>query len=350
MKSADLDKMLDQVVAEAALQTGTAPGQIARHYPDVSISTAYIRVVKDFSKHLPWSSEQDAVIRQWFGRVRPAELARRVNAILHQEMNTTRFHRSEASISQRASVLGVSAYSGDHSEIRLVQAARTLNIAEDTLRRAIQRGELLASRKGKQCYICRQALSNWFVAFRERQLAQSEMLNALEGEDLISKKEAMALTGLRETHLTRYLKTGVIKAWKVPNLTPNGGRGEWLVQRQSADALAAARQAKRVRDLWTDAYWEIQQATNIQVRQLSQQPKFGQPDPLKTPKSRYLPGCYTVAQVASHLQIKTQTLYDLIMAGQVQACTIKRGGRLRYAIAPNEARRYVMNVQGYCSF
>ncbi len=66
---------------------------------------------------------------------------------------------------------------------------------------------------------------------------RGEILNALDEVTTVSKREAMALTGLSETHLTRYLQAGVITAWKLPSLTGPHSRGEWLVLRQSAEAV-----------------------------------------------------------------------------------------------------------------
>jgi transposase len=345
-----LDALLDQVAAEAELKTGMPPGLVESKYPQVaavSADYAFITTNHDTGR-LPWSPAQDDVIRRWYGRVSRAEITRRVNEVLHRELKTDKISRSHASIACRAGAIGVQAYVGDDTEVSIKQAARELEIGYHVLQQALERGELTARRKGKQRYINRLALSNWFLRFRERQLAQAEILNAVEGEDIISKKEAMALTGLGETHITRYLKTGVIKAWKLPDLTPGGGRGEWLVQQQSAKILAAARQMgrRKLRVLFTDDYRVLQQQSNAVVEKLRRDnPDFGQPDPLTEPKSKYHPGCFTVAQVASHMQCRVHELYDAIRSGQLGARTVKRGGRLRYAIEPTEARRYAAAIK-----
>ena len=269
--TSNLDAVLDQIAAEAELETGTPPGLAASRYPQVSVSATYAFIITDYANgRLPWSPEQDKVIRQWYGRVGRTELARRVNEVLHRELKTNKFSRSPASIAIRARTIGVPAYTGDETEVCVAQAARELGLERHILDQAITRGELPSRRKGKQRYIKRRHLADWIVKFKGRQQAQIEILKAVAGEDLISKKEAMTLTGLSETHLTRYLKTGVVKAWKLPNLTPGGGRGEWLVQRQSAETLAAARREgrRRVRELWTDAYQTLQQQSNAEVKQL----------------------------------------------------------------------------------
>jgi len=342
-----LDTFLDQIAAEAELETGVPPGVVERNYPQTAVAPHYGFIRTDYrsGRHLPWSLAQDNVIRQWFGRVSRAEMTRRVNGVLHRELKTDRISRSHASIACRARLIDVPAYRGDEDEVNVEQAARELAIEKHILWNALQRGEINTQRKGKMRYIKRRDLSHWAVQLRERQLAQAEILNAVEGEDIISKKEAMALTGLGETHITRYLKTGVIKAWKLPDLTPGGGRGEWLVQRQSAETLAAARRTgrrRRLQALFTEEYRALQQQNNALVEQLRRSdPDFGQPDPLTKPKSKYHPGCFTVAQVASHMQRRTKQLYRAIRAGQLTARTLTSGGRRRYAIAPAEARRYV---------
>jgi hypothetical protein len=340
----DLDSLLDRITAEAELAAGVPPGQVAAEYPAVSVSDDFAFVVrKRKRKRLPWSPAQDNIIRQWFGRVSRAELTRRVNEVLQRELMDDTIKRSPVAVALRAGAIGVPAYTGDEAEVCIAQAARELKISHSLLHQALQRGELAAQRTGKQRYINRRDLSIWFVAFRERQLAQAEILNALDGNELCSKQEAMKLTGLRETQMTRYLATGVITAWKIPDLTLKGERGEWQVERQSAEQMRTARKKGRraVRELWTEAYHQLQQQSNAEVERLRQNnPTFGQPDPLITPKSKYLPGCYTVAQVASHTQQLTKTVYAAIKTGQVEALTTKGGGRQRYAITPTEARRY----------
>ncbi len=340
-----LDMMLDQIAAQAELKGGVPPGLVESRYPQTVIPADFAFIVAPDTKRLPWSPAQDEVIRQWFGRVSRAEMTRLVNEVLHRELKTDQISRSHASIACRAHMIGVPAYTGNEDEVNIEQAVRELEIEKHIIWNALERGEITAQRKGKMRYINRRDLANWAVELRERQIAQAEILNAMEGDDIISKKEAMALTGLAETHLTRYLRTGVIKAWKLPDLTPDGGRGEWLVQRRSAEALAAARRTGRrkpLRALFTQEYRELQQQSNALVEQLRRSsPDFGEPDPLTQPKSKYHPGCFTVAQVASHMQRRTKQLYKAIRAGQLAARTVKRGGRLRYAIAPEEAQRYV---------
>jgi hypothetical protein len=201
-------------------------------------------------------------------------------------------------------------------------------------------------RRGKQRYVAGADFAIWLLSYRARQEAQAELLEALEGEDLISKQEAMALAGLGETHLTRYLKSGVIRAWKAPTMGRRG-RGYWLVERRSVEAFLAARAEGRLAqylDRFPD-YVALRRRLGAEVAALRRAGRLAQPDPLTEPKSRFHAGCFTVAQVAGHAGLSAQVVYEAISRGRLKAERVISGGRPRYGLLPVEAHRYVAGLK-----
>lgn len=292
----------------------------------------------------PWLPAEIAEIKAWWGKIPRPDLAARITTILRQETGDPTAERSVDSLANYARELGLTAYIGEPDEIGVRAAARQVGVRYEILWEATVHGILPSAKKGKGRYISRRALANWYVAFRERQIAQSELLEALENEDIISKREAMALSGYGETHLTRYLITGIIRAWKIPSLGLEGdGRGEWAVDRRSLNEFIQARLEGRLGELLDQnpAYLEIRQKGNAELKALRRAGRLGKPDPLTEPKSRYHPGCFTVVQVASHVGLSCATIYSNIEHGWLTAVSIVAGGRPRLAIEPAEAHRYV---------
>jgi hypothetical protein len=192
-------------------------------------------------------------------------------------------------------------------------------------------------------------LANWYVRYRERQFAQSELLDALEDVELVTKKEAMEITGLGETHITRYLQSHVIRAWQLPTLTGPIEKGEWLVSRQSAEGIREARRSGKLKEFLRQfpEYQKIQSQNAKEVLRLRRQNRLGQRDPLAKPGSRLLPGCFAIKQLANHLSTSAQILYDWIKKGMLAAKTTIHG-RSCYGILrmKRTARRMVQANSG----
>jgi len=346
-----LDNFLDQLVAEERLRSGTPVAVLAAENPDLQISPDLQFITVEYNGRLPWSAAQEEVVRHWFGRVSRAELTRRVNEVLHRELGTAQYNRTMTGVMNRAAHLGLHAYRGDAGEMNVAAAAEFAGLPRDVLFRALNQVELPSVRKGKHRYVKPGDLATWLVAYREKQLAQSEMLNALDGVELVSKQEAMALIDVSETHITRYIKAGILTAWKLPTLSlrPND-RGEWLVEKHSAEEVRAARRSGHVEALLaqSEAYRAMQQKTTRQLRVIRREKGsdyLGQPDPLTSPASQYHPGCFTVRQVASHTRQAARVVYQAIRAGLLEARAVTRGGRPRYGIEPAAAHRYARRIQ-----
>lgn len=292
-----------------------------------------------------WHREEDAVLRRQWGRIPRPELAERVSAVLRRVTGDNQAERSVDGCFNRACELGLKAFQGDPGEMSLTRAAQLSGVPYHVVSQAYEDGALAAVRKGKQVYVSDSAWALWLAAYRERQIAQGEILNALEGTELLTKQEAMQLTRLRETHFARYLKTGVIEAWLLPGI--RAGRGEWLVSRESAEALVKARAEGRLRTLLDScpAYVALRKQLTADIRALRRAGRLERRDPLTRPGSLYHEGCFTVKQVASHVGVSAQVVYEAIARGEIKAESVVAGGRARYAVRPEEAQRYAERVR-----
>ncbi len=314
--------------------------------PIIDLDTLFTTLSLTRGHRYRWGRAETEELKRFWSRIPRAELAERISRILQRTTGDPNACRTISALAIRAEQLGLPAYNGEADEIHLKEAAGQAGVSFEHLWRETINGGLPSIRKGKKRYVTRQNLAIWILSHRARQEAQAEILEAIEGEDTITKKEAMALTGLSETQLTRYLQSGIIRAWKVPDLR-RGDRGDWAVDRASVLVYMELKVRGELATL-LDAnpdYRTIRERITRQVRELRHAGKLGKRDPLKEPKSAYLPGCFTVAQVASHLGLSTQSLYEAISRGDLKACFVVQGGRKRYAITPEEARRYARWVR-----
>lgn len=227
-----------------------------------------------------WTAQEDALLRRICTRRPRAEVAVRLTELLRQRTGDPAASRSIASCYTRFQQLGLVAYEGEPDELRMVDAARQTGLNRCFLDQAAESGELPTRRAGKVRLVNVRDLANWFVALRERQLAQGEMLDALEGQDLVDKKEAMALAGLSETHITRYLHCGVIAGHLLPDLRP-GRFGVWLVYRDSIRAFVEARAAGRLNAYLAQfpAYRQRKQQLTAELRTLRRQGRITRATP-----------------------------------------------------------------------
>lgn len=316
---------VDQVVAWLAADTG-GPG--GRRYP--------------------WSRAEETELRRWYGRLSRPDLAARITAILQQRTGDPNAERTVAAVACRAQQIGLKPYNGEPDELYLKAAADFVGLDYTLLHKAARSGELPTRRRGKKRYVKKQALSCWFVAYRDRLQTRGDLLDALDGLELVDKAAAMRLAGLAETHLTRYLKTGVIRAWKVPDLS-RGDRGEWLVLKPSVEDYVRARNEGRLQEYLNQhrPYVRLRKTLARQIQKLRQAGRLNRAEDLTEPRSKSHPGCFTVAQVAAHLGLSAQRVYQDIKSGHLDAVQvkIKVGGRPSYAVPPGPARAYVARAR-----
>lgn len=296
-------------------------------------------------KRYPWHRAEEDLLRRIYSRMPRAEVARQISELLQELTGDPSAERTPTACYVRFQVLAMKAYQGEPGEMSLSRAARAGEVPYFLVTKAYTEGELPGTRKGKQVYVTERDFALWLAEYRERVAAQGEILNALEGIGILSKQEAMALLRLAETHLTRYLQTGVLRGWQLPGIKP-GRPGEWLVSRESAEALRQARFEGRLRSVLDEnpAYVALRKTMTREIRELRRAGRLEKRDPLTEPGSRYHPGCFTVAQVASHTGLSAQVVYQAIAGGKIKAESRVVGGRPRYAISPEEARRFAAEV------
>lgn len=274
-------------------------------------------------KRYKWSPEEDAVLRQWFGRENRAAFARRISAVLRQRTGDETAERTLAAVSLRGRQIGAAAYRGEADEINLRQASRWGQVSYDLLHRAVRRGELPSKRKGKGRYVRFLDLGLWLVGQREKLLAQAAVLEAFDGREVISKKAAMTLSGLGETHFTRYLHTGVIQGWKIPDLS-SGARGEWVVERESVLAYVRARDEGRLTPFLDEAplYVALRRQNTVEIRTLRQAGRVDQTRPATNgfDKQRRMiaeAGLLTVRDLAARWGVEEETITGYVRTGKM---------------------------------
>jgi hypothetical protein len=287
--------------------------------------------------HIPWEEAEMDVVRAWYGRVPKAELAKKVSAVRG-------VRRTPEAVYQAAVRLGLDPRIRD-DETCLTTAAESAGISYHIAYRAARAGNF-DSRKIDKFRVVKKndpGWDRWREQFLARREAEQAALAAIT-ETHISKQEAMKALNLRETHLTRYLTTGVLKAWKIPQ--GENGRGYWRISQESVDRVLAMRREGRLVELLnaTPGYRQTRSEMNEQINALRHNQRVGQGDPLTTPMSAYLPGCFTIIQVARHVGLSAQAVYAAIESGTLKAVSVIAGGRRRYAIEPEEARRYAQYV------
>ena len=292
-----------------------------------------------------WSAAQEAELRRWYGRVNLETLGERVSAVLQRETGAPEAARTGVACQVRAFQYAITAYKGEADEMYLSEAVAQTDglICFSLLWRFVRDGSLQTRKEGKQRYISRSEFARWLVDYRELLLAQEEALEATEGL-AISKQEGMILCGLGETHFVRYLKTGVIQAWRVPFGLDQ--HGFWLVNRKSVLACCEARASGELRRYLDErkTYVVLRNRLTAEIRDLRRAGRVERRDPLTEPASKYHPDCFTVAQVASHVGLRTEGIYQAIRLERLRAVRVLSGGRWRYAIEPALARAFAVDV------
>lgn len=296
-------------------------------------------------RFIPWHADEDAVLRQWWSRIPRPELSERVSEITRRISGNPDAQRTPDACANRAYELALPVYNGDPGEMSLTVATQLAEVPYHIATRALYDGEFVAIRKGKQTYVSEREWAIWVLRYYERLEMQAEILNALDDETLLTKQEAMKRAGLCETHITRYLQTGIITAWALPGIK-KGRPGEWLVSKRSVDEFIKIRTEGGLKAILNGntAYVKVRHEMSGEIRTLRRNGRLKERDPLTDPRSLYHPGCFNINQVASHVGVSCQVIYEAIEQGHIKAETLIAGGRPRYAIAPDEARRYARVV------
>lgn len=281
--------------------------------------------------------------KRWWTRPEVARLESLVGKLTPIEMAAA-LGRTAAQVRQKLMLLGYSIPADLIEPLGLSGAglSRRLNVGIEIVWTAIQRGQIKAVKKDKKDYLIRwpevRRYERWLaavVARRERALARIKV-------PTITKQAFMRLLGLSETHAARYLLGRVVKAWKIPCHWVNAAhhRWEWAVSQPDALRVKRLREAGKLR-LRQKSYRKIVRAESLAINELKRQRRLGKRDDLKHTLSPVIPGCYTVAQVASRAGLSTEAVYNHIRTGRLAARRVQVGTRNYMAIPPEGVPAYL---------
>ncbi len=301
--------------------------------------------VYPYAHTVRWSTEEDKLLSELYGNHGRQEIADRLTKFLREKTGRPKLCRTEVAVSVRANRLGLSAWESTQDELRLADAAREYGINYVSLHRSIKDDKKYPTyRRGRHRVIARTVMEQWLHDFAE-EVNERDILTkqAQAAGAVVSKAECQQLTRVSESHVTRLLKYGVIKGWKLPS----GQVGRWLVNKKSIFSYIQAREEGRLREYLTDfpAYQAAQAEANKVVYQLRKKPDFGKPDPLTKGESKHFPGSFTLAQVASHTGLAVHAVMNDVLRGHLTFQRVRRGGRYRYALPPDVAQKYAEKVK-----
>lgn len=176
--------------------------------------------------------------------------------------------------------------------------------------------------------------------FIEQRMRRRERVLARIKEPTITKTEAMAVLNLSEIQLTRYLKGGVIKGWKVPAKWTDARRSrwDWLVSKADAERVAAKRAAGTLK-LRKRGYRKIVERDLEYIRNMRRERRLGTRQ-VRITRKCVLPGHMTVAQVAQAIDLGTQQVYAHIKLGRLPVVRVPVGLRPFVCITPEAFEAY----------
>jgi hypothetical protein len=203
-------------------------------------------------------------------------------------------------------------------------------------------GRIRAVRKDKKEYLVRWPDVERYAAYCEQRRIAHEQAIVKLPEPTISKPEFERLTGLSETHSTRYLRGGVVRCWKVPRRWSRSKRDlwEWRVSKADAQRVATERRTGRLQ-LNVPGYRALQRKSSREIAALRRQRRLGLRTDLRRSMTSVVPGYYTVAEVAEHTGQSEYTLYTHIALGHLRAVRRNVGRRTYMAIHPRSVPAYL---------
>jgi hypothetical protein len=303
------------------------------HALDIAIAQHQMAQVWRTGRHprRGWTPAEVRFIDAHIGKLAPEAMAQQLG-------------RSPSSMLQKIQSLGYNLVAEARLPLGLTAAAlsRRLEISLEQVWRDVQRGVICAERHNRKDYCIAWPEVASYERWMTQLTCQRERVLARIKEPVLTKQQAMALLGLSETHITRYLQAKILKAWKVPcKYQPSARqRWEWLVSRASAEKVKADREAGRLR-LRKQAYRQLQQQANAEIARLRRERRLGLRDDLKHPRSAVVQGCFTVRQVASHVQLSEAQVYEHLRLGRLDGRCVNVGARRFWVIAPEALQPYL---------
>jgi len=273
-----------------------------------------------------WSKADITRLRRLVGKMMYADMAkvlgRSVNAVKSKLQMLG--YRLTADVSQ---AVGVSA----------IELSRRTGIPHEVVWKDIKRGCIKrVTRIGTKDYLIPHRNANAYARVVLARLARHERAIARIKRATITRQEFMRMSGLSETHTTRYLKHGIVRGWKVPCkwVSTKRDRWEWLVDREDAERVIKARDEGTLA-LRKRSYRAESTQSGRQVTQLRRERRLGLRPARSIQRSRR-EGFLSVAEVAMAVGLSEVSVRAHVESGRL-ACERRRVGSRTRIDVPESA-------------
>ena len=286
---------------------------------------AWLAARQSDTARLSWTSDDVALLRAMVGQETPQGMAhclgRRTNTVVCKLQTMGYSIKSDV-----MAPLGLSA----------IGLARQVGVPYDIVWRAIRGKRLPAERVGRKRYLVRWPDALAFERRMSKLRLRRERVLARIQEPTITKQGFMRLIGLSETHATRYLQHGIVRAWKAPCKYTEIGRErwEWRVSLADANRVKKLRQSGRLR-LGKKSWRAMNQRMAREIKRLHGAGRLG----LRATSSvrqfkPVVPGAYTVAQICRMTGLPDHAIYHDIRDGRLRARRVRIGRNERIVVSP----------------
>ncbi len=283
-------------------------------------------------KSYEWTEPQDDLIMKQYGLVSKEELASQLTRLLARLTGDPQASRSPNGVNLRASQLGLDGRFNHGTKGLLArQAAEESGISIHIILDALAKGELPTIGRGKYRFIPWEAWFPWRDRYLARQKKVQAAIQALP-EPCISASEARRRLGVGESHLGRFLKGKLLRAWKID--------GRWYIAEAHVSEVRKAR-ANGTFKMDTPESGRLRQHANAQHRALRRQQRREPGHTRKAP-----PGYATPVDLAFEAGVAPASVYSAIAAKSLLA---KRNGQY-FHIRRCDADEFIAFVRGETSF
>jgi len=290
---------------------------------------------------LLWFAGHSTSRRRWT----PAEVARLESMVgkLRLPVIAAKLNRPLASVISKLQNLGYSIAEDVNAPLGLngQGLARRLGLDWMIVIRHIHLGLIPAIRNNKRDFLISWPAVRAYERFiRNHQQRRARALARIPVKT-ITKQEFMTLIGLKETHATRYLQGGVVKAWKIPTpFTPTSrNRWEWRVSLPDALRVKRLRESGRLR-LGAAKYKAIVRENQKTITELRRTGRITKRKEGLRPRTATRPNHLTVIEVSRRIGITADTLRARIRRHALPTKATRVGGRVFINIAKRDLPAY----------
>lgn len=274
-----------------------------------------------------WTADEVNKLKSFIGKCHATEMAARLGRPRHEIVSQLRRfgYALKADVTY---AVGVSA----------VELARRSGVPYCSLHRQVQSGEIRHTREGKKDYFIPLREAERYMNTMRRHAEYREHILQQITEPTISKQEFMRRIRLAETHATRYLNYGIVRAWKVPTHWTNAGREKWEWRVSEADAARVIQLRESGNLILTPKYRREQRKMNQLIARLRRERRLG----VRSTGARraVLPGHFTISQIAQRVHLSESEVYAHIKNGRLPSVRTTVGRRDFISIPPDAVSNY----------